>query len=248
MSQSQIIFGFHPIISQLRQSSRSIQEIYLDNERNDPRTKEILELAKENNIRVLMIDRTRLDGIAPQSKHQGVVAKIIPLVIPYKTVEDILESNLTEPAFFLILDGVEDPHNLGACLRVADGMGVHAVIAPKDRAVGLNATVRKVASGAAESVPFIVVTNLARTIRELKNRGVLVIGTAEDGTESIYETSFKGPIAVVLGSEGNGLRRLTKEVCDFLIKIPMLGAIESLNVSVASGIVLSEIRRQRFKS
>ncbi len=248
MSQSQIIFGFHPIISQLRQSSRSIQEIYLDNERNDPRTKEILELAKENNIRVLMIDRTRLDGIAPQSKHQGVVAKIIPLVIPYKTVEDILESNLTEPAFFLILDGVEDPHNLGACLRVADGMGVHAVIAPKDRAVGLNATVRKVASGAAESVPFIVVTNLARTIRELKNRGVLVIGTAEDGTESIYETSFKGPIAVVLGSEGNGLRRLTKEVCDFLIKIPMLGAIESLNVSVASGIVLSEIRRQRSKS
>ncbi len=248
MSQSQIIFGFHPIISQLRQSSRSIQEIYLDNERNDPRTKEILELAKENNIRVLMIDRTRLDGIAPQSKHQGVVAKIIPLVIPYKTVEDILESNLTEPAFFLILDGVEDPHNLGACLRVADGMGVHAVIAPKDRAVGLNATVRKVASGAAESVPFIVVTNLARTIRELKNRGVLVIGTAEDGTESIYETSFKGPIAVVLGSEGNGLRRLTKEVCDFLIKIPMLGTIESLNVSVASGIVLSEIRRQRFKS
>ena len=248
MSQSQIIFGFHPIISQLRQSSRSIQEIYLDNERNDPRTKEILELAKENNIRVLMIDRTRLDGIAPQSKHQGVVAKIIPLVIPYKTVEDILESNLTEPAFFLILDGVEDPHNLGACLRVADGMGVHAVIAPKDRAVGLNATVRKVASGAAESVPFIVVTNLARTIRELKNRGVLVIGTAEDGTESIYETSFKGPIAVVLGSEGNGLRRLTKEVCDFLIKIPMLGVIESLNVSVASGIVLSEIRRQRFKS
>ena len=159
MSQSQIIFGFHPIISQLRQSSRSIQEIYLDSDRNDPRAKEIIELAKENNIRILMVDRARLDGIASQSKHQGVVAKIIPLVIPYKTVEDILEGDLKEPAFFLILDGVEDPHNLGACLRVADGMGVHAVIAPKDRAVGLNATVRKVASGAAESVPFIVVTN-----------------------------------------------------------------------------------------
>ena len=244
MSQSQIIFGFHPIISQLRQSSRSIQEIYLDSDRNDPRAKEIIELAKENNIRILMVDRARLDGIASQSKHQGVVAKIIPLVIPYKTVEDILESDLKEPAFFLI----EDPHNLGACLRVADGMGVHAVIAPKDRAVGLNATVRKVASGAAESIPFIVVTNLARTIRQLKEEGVLVVGTAEDGAESLYEANFKGPIAVVLGSEGSGLRRLTREVCDFLIKIPMLGAVESLNVSVASGIVLSEIRRQRFKS
>jgi 23S rRNA (guanosine2251-2'-O)-methyltransferase len=126
-------------------------------------------------------------------------------------------------------------------------MGVHAVIAPKDRAVGLNATVRKVASGAAESIPFIVVTNLARTIRKLKEEGILVVGTAEDGAESLYEANFKGPIAVVLGSEGSGLRRLTREVCDFLIKIPMLGAVESLNVSVASGIVLSEIRRQRFK-
>jgi len=216
MSQSQIIFGFHPIVSQLRQSSRSIQEIYLDSDRNDPRAKEIIELAKENNIRILMVDRARLD--------------------------------LKEPAFFLILDGVEDPHNLGACLRVADGMGVHAVIAPKDRAVGLNATVRKVASGAAESIPFIVVTNLARTIRQLKEEGVIVVGTAEDGEESLYEVNFKGPVAVVLGSEGSGLRRLTREVCDFLIKIPMLGAVESLNVSVASGIVLSEIRRQRSKS
>ena len=248
MSQSQIIFGFHPIISQLRQSSRSIQEIYLDSDRNDPRAKEIIELAKENNIRILMVDRARLDGIASQSKHQGVVAKIIPLVIPYKTVEDILEGDLKEPAFFLILDGVEDPHNLGACLRVADGLGVHAVIAPKDRAVGLNATVRKVASGAAESVPFIVVTNLARTIRDLKDQGVLVVGTAEDGAESLYQSNLSGPIALVLGSEGSGLRRLTRDVCDFLIKIPMLGTVESLNVSVASGIVLSEIRRQRFKS
>jgi len=248
MSQSQIIFGFHPIISQLRQSSRSIQEIYLDSDRNDPRAKEIVELAKENNIRILMVDRARLDGIASQAKHQGVVAKIIPLVIPYKTVEDILEGDLKEPAFFLILDGVEDPHNLGACLRVADGMGVHAVIAPKDRAVGLNTTVRKVASGAAESVPFIVVTNLARTLRQLKDQGVLVVGTAEDGAESLYQSTLSGPIAVVLGSEGSGLRRLTRDVCDLLIKIPMLGAVESLNVSVASGIVLSEIRRQRFKS
>ena len=248
MSQSQIIFGFHPIISRLRQSSHSIDEIIIDKDRNDPRSKEIINLAKEYNIRVLTVDRSRLDGLTSNKNHQGVVAMVKQIKVPFLTIEDILEGDLKESAFFLILDGVEDPHNLGACLRVADGMGVHAVIAPKDRAVGLNATVRKVASGAAESVPFIVVTNLARTIRDLKDQGVLVVGTAEDGAESLYQSNLSGPIAVVLGSEGSGLRRLTRDVCDFLIKIPMLGTVESLNVSVASGIVLSEIRRQRFKS
>jgi 23S rRNA (guanosine2251-2'-O)-methyltransferase len=166
--------------------------------------------------------------------------------VPFLTIEDILEGDLSEPVFFLILDGVEDPHNLGACLRVADCMGVDAVIVPKDRAVGLNATVRKVASGAAESVPLIVVTNLARTIRALKEVNVLIVGTAEDGDHSLYNSNLKGSIAIVLGSEGDGLRRLTKEVCDTLIKIPMLGVVESLNVSVAAGICLSEVRRQRI--
>jgi len=246
MSQSQIIFGFHSIISRLRQSSHSIDEIIIDKDRNDPRSKEIINLAKEYNIRVLSVDRSRLDGLTSNNNHQGVVAMVKQIKVPFLTIDDILEGDLSEPVFFLILDGVEDPHNLGACLRVADCMGVDAVIVPKDRAVGLNATVRKVASGAAESVPLIVVTNLARTIRALKEANVLIVGTAEDGNYSLYDSNLKGSIAIVLGSEGDGLRRLTKKVCDTLIKIPMLGVVESLNVSVAAGICLSEVRRQRI--
>ena len=248
MSQMQVIFGFHSIISRVRQSSHSINEILVDKDRSDPRTKEITILAKEHNIRVLNVDRARLDGLVSNKNHQGVVAMVKQIKEAFVTVEDILEGELSEPVFFLVLDGVEDPHNLGACLRVADCMGVHAVIVPKDRAVGLNATVRKVASGAAESIPLIVVTNLARTIRLLKDANVNVLGTAENGDFSLYDFDLKGPIAIVLGSEGDGLRRLTKEVCDSLLKIPMLGAVESLNVSVAAGIFLAEVRRQRIKS
>jgi 23S rRNA (guanosine2251-2'-O)-methyltransferase len=170
---------------------------------------------------------------------------VVDTPIPYKDIHDILESDLTEPPFFLILDGVEDPHNLGACLRVADAMGVHAVIAPKDRAVGLNATVRKVACGAAETVPFLAVTNLARTIRELKEAGVFVVGTTMDAPSNLLNIKLDGPIALVLGAEGDGIRRLTAETCDALVTIPMFGSVESLNVSVASGICLYEVRRQR---
>ncbi len=168
--------------------------------------------------------------------------------IPYKDIHDVLESGLTEPPFFLVLDGVEDPHNLGACLRVADAMGVHAVIAPKDRAAGLNATVRKVACGAAETVPFIAVTNLARTLRELQEAGVFVVGAAAEAPSDLLNTSLTGPLALVLGAEGSGLRRLTEETCDALVSIPMFGSVESLNVSVASGICLYEARRQRSKA
>ena len=148
----------------------------------------------------------------------------------------------------LLLDGVTDPHNLGACLRVADGAGAHAVIAPKDRAVGLNATAAKVASGAAESVPYITVTNLARTMRELQERDIWLTGTTEDAESSIYEVDFTGGSALVMGSEGEGLRRLTRENCDRLVHLPMLGSVESLNVSVASGVCLYEARRQRMQS
>jgi 23S rRNA (guanosine2251-2'-O)-methyltransferase len=194
----------------------------------------------------MQVDRARLDGLAGMNgRHQGVIARVIDTPIPYKDIHDILESDLKEPPFFLILDGVEDPHNLGACLRVADAMGVHAVIAPKDRAVGLNATVRKVASGAAETVPFIAVTNLARTIRELKEAGVFVVGTTMDAPSTLLNIKLDGPIAIVLGSEGDGIRRLTAETCDALVTIPMFGSVESLNVSVASGICLYEARRQR---
>jgi 23S rRNA (guanosine2251-2'-O)-methyltransferase len=174
-----------------------------------------------------------------------VIARVVDTPIPYKDIYDILESGLKEPAFFLVLDGVEDPHNLGACLRVADAMGVHAVIAPKDRAVGLNATVRKVACGAAETVPFLAVTNLARTLRELQEAGVFVIGASAEAEHDLFATKFDGPVALVLGAEGTGLRRLTEETCDALVSIPMFGSVESLNVSVASGICLYEARRQR---
>lgn len=246
MSEPRILFGFHAVQSRMRQHAASLQEILIDQDRVDPRMKDLLKLAEAANIRVMQVDRSRLDGIAGKNgRHQGVIARVVDSPMPYKDIHDILESNLTEPPFFLILDGVEDPHNLGACLRVADAMGVHAVIAPKDRAVGLNATVRKVASGAAETVPFIVVTNLARTIRELKDAGVFVIGTTMDSNSTLLNTKLDGPIALVLGAEGDGIRRLTAQSCDALVTIPMFGSVESLNVSVASGICLYEVRRQR---
>jgi 23S rRNA (guanosine2251-2'-O)-methyltransferase len=246
MSEARILFGFHAVLSRMRQHATSIQEILIDQDRIDPRMKDLLKLAKVSNVRVMQVDRSRLDGIAGRNgRHQGVIARVVDTPIPYKDIHDVLESELTEPPFFLILDGVEDPHNLGACLRVADAMGVHAVIAPKDRAVGLNATVRKVASGAAETVPFIAVTNLASTIRELKEAGVFVIGTTMDAPSTLFNTKLDGPIALVLGAEGDGIRRLTAQHCDALVTIPMFGTVESLNVSVASGICCFEVRRQR---
>ncbi len=246
MSQSRIIFGFHAIQSRLRQNAASIQEVMIDKDRIDARMRDLQHIAKQYNVRVMELDRQRLDGIAGvNGRHQGVVARVLDSVMPYKDIDDILESDLTEPVLLLVLDGVEDPHNLGACLRVADAMGVHAVIAPKDRAVGLNATVRKVASGAAETVPFITVTNLARSIRELKDKGVFVVGTSAEAHQELSQAALTGPLAIVLGAEGSGLRRLTEENCDTLVKIPMLGSVQSLNVSVASGIALYEIRRQR---
>ena len=252
MADSRILFGFHAVLSRMRQHATSIEEILIDRDRIDARMKDMLNLAEAAGVRTMQVDRARLDGLAGMNgRHQGIIARVIDTPIPYKDIHDILESDLTEPPFFLVLDGVEDPHNLGACLRVADAMGVHAVIAPKDRAVGLNATVRKVACGAAETVPFIAVTNLARTLRELKDAGVFIVGTAMeapkgmDAPTSLLNTKLDGAIALVLGAEGDGIRRLTAETCDVLITIPMFGSVESLNVSVASGICLYEVRRQR---
>ena len=246
MTDTRILFGFHAVLSRMRQHAGSIQEILIDKDRVDPRMKDLLHMAEQANIRVMQVERGRLDGMAGKSgRHQGVIARVVDTAMPYKDIHDILEADLNEPPFFLVLDGVEDPHNLGACLRVADAMGVHAVIAPKDRAVGLNATVRKVACGAAETVPFIAVTNLARTLRELKDAGVFVVGTTMDASSTLHNTNLDGPIALVLGSEGEGIRRLTAETCDALVTIPMFGSVESLNVSVASGIFLYEVRRQR---
>jgi 23S rRNA (guanosine2251-2'-O)-methyltransferase len=233
--------GFHAVTSRLRQRPETIHEIYVDAERKDARVKDLRELAKRLNVRVIPVDMKRLDGMAGGVRHQGVVAPAEPLDMP-KFIEDVLEG-LEEPPLLLVLDGVQDPHNLG----VADGAGAHAVIAPKDRSVGLTTAAIKVASGAAESVPYIVVTNLARTMRDLKERGIWMIGADDSAPESIYQAKLDGAIALVLGAEGEGLRRLTKDSCDLLVSIPMLGAVSSLNVSVASGVCLYEARRRRMK-
>jgi 23S rRNA (guanosine2251-2'-O)-methyltransferase len=177
------------------------------------------------------------------ARHQGIAARV-EAAAPAQDLDDIL-AGLSEPALLLILDGITDPHNLGACLRVADAMGAHAVIAPKDRAAGMTPVVEKVASGAAETVPFVAVTNLARTMRELKEREIWLIGADQGAASDLYSVKLEGPLAWVLGAEGEGMRRLTRENCDELARIPMLGAVESLNVSVSAGICLAETRRQR---
>lgn len=239
----QIIFGFHAVGARLRTRPESVRELYVDAKRDDKRMQALQETAKSKELRVLAVDGKRLDGMCGTVRHQGVVAMVEPTELP-QFVDDVLEE-LTVPPLLLVLDGVTDPHNLGACLRVADAAGAHAVIAPKDRSVGLTAAAMKVASGAAESVPYITVTNLARTLRELKEREIWIVGADEGGESSLFEAKLGGPLAWVLGAEGEGLRRLTRENCDQIVNIPMFGAVESLNVSVASGVCLFEARRQR---
>jgi 23S rRNA (guanosine2251-2'-O)-methyltransferase len=243
MSETRFIYGFHAVTARLRQHAASVQEIYLDRGRRDRRAQDLVRLAEERGVRVMLVDSERLASMTGQTRHQGVAARAEAAKLPTH-IEDVLE-DLTEPALLLILDGVTDPHNLGACLRVADAMGVHAVIAPKDRAAGINATVAKVASGAAETVPYITVTNLARTMRDLKERGIWLIGADEKGTQDLYSAKLQGALGWVLGAEGEGMRRLTREHCDELVRIPMLGTVSSLNVSVSAGICLAETRRQR---
>ena len=243
MTETRLIHGFHAVTAKLRHAAEDVKEIYLASARQDSRARDLLKLAESHGVRVLPTDSARLDDMASGAQHQGVVARV-SATQRHVAIEDVLDE-LKEPALLLVLDGVTDPHNLGACLRVADAAGCHAVIAPKDRACGLNATAIKVASGAADTVPYIMVTNLARTLRELKERNIWVIGAAGEATKDIYAIDQKVATAWVLGAEGEGLRRLTRETCDDLAKIPMHGSVESLNVSVASGICLFEARRQR---
>ena len=243
MSETRFIHGFHAVTAKLRQDADAVLELFVDAKRNDARARDLLKLAQTLGTRVMPVDAGRLGGMAGSKRHQGVVARISGTHKVLK-LDDVLDG-LGEPALLLVLDGVQDPHNLGACLRVADGAGAHAVIAPKDRAVGLNATAIKVASGAADTVPYITVTNLARTLRELQERNVWCVGTADDAEKSIYAVDLTAPLALVLGAEGDGMRRLTRETCDVLASIPMHGSVESLNVSVASGVCLYEARRQR---
>lgn len=242
--KSKMIFGFHAVTARLRHDASSVEEIYVDAGRHDRRMQELLRAAEAAKVRIIQTEDKRLDGMVGTRRHQGVVAKAGELSLA-RNLHELLDA-IEGPPLLLLLDGITDPHNLGACLRVADGAGAHAVIAPKDRAVGLNATAAKVASGAADTVPYITVTNLARTMRELKERDVWIIGTTEDADKSLYEGDFRSPVALVMGSEGEGMRRLTRENCDLLVSIPMQGAVESLNVSVASGVCLFEARRQRI--
>lgn len=243
MADGHIIYGFHAVISRLRQHAASVQEIYLDATRNDVRAQDLTKLTESHAVRIMAVDAKRLDGLTGHARHQGVAARVVAMHLKHD-LDDVL-GGISGPALLLVLDGVQDPHNLGACLRVADAFGVHAVIAPKDRAVGITAVVSKVASGAAETVPYITVTNLARTLRELKDSGIWIMGADEHGTTGLYDSTLKGALAWVLGAEGEGMRRLTREHCDELVRIPMSGSVESLNVSVASGVCLGETFRQR---
>ncbi|MCC2634146.1 23S rRNA (guanosine(2251)-2'-O)-methyltransferase RlmB [Ramlibacter sp.] len=243
MSAPKVLFGFHAVGVRLRTAPASIIELYVDASRRDARMRQFLQKAQEANVKTIEADGLRLSRLAGSAGHQGVVARVEAIAMS-TSLDDLLDT-VKGPPLLLVLDGVTDPHNLGACLRVADGAGVHAVIAPKDHAVGVNATVAKVASGAAETVPYFMVTNLARTLGELKERSIWCLGLSDEATQTLYQSDLKGPTALVLGAEGTGLRQLTRKTCDALVSIPMLGAVESLNVSVASGICLYEAVRQR---
>ena len=246
MSTPKVLFGFHAVGVRLKTAPASIIEVYVDPTRRDARMKQFLSRAAEAGVRVIEADGPRLIKLTGSAGHQGVAARV-QAVEGVRTLDELLD-DLQEQGtvpLLLVLDGVTDPHNLGACLRVADGAGAHAVIAPKDHAAGINATVAKVASGAAETVPYFMGTNLARTLNELKERSIWVTGTSDDAERTLYDVDFKGPTALVLGAEGAGMRQLTRKTCDQLVRIPMMGAVESLNVSVASGVCLYEARRQR---
>ncbi|GAA5235793.1 23S rRNA (guanosine(2251)-2'-O)-methyltransferase RlmB [Verticiella sediminum] len=244
MSSTQLLVGFHAVTARLRHGPETIREVYVDATRRDRRMTSLVEQLQAAGRRVHPVAVERLDGMAKGGRHQGVLATAEAVALAHD-LDEVLDELDGTPAFLLILDGVTDPHNLGACLRTADGAGAHAVAAPRDRAAGLNATVQRVACGAADTVPYITVTNLARTLRSLKERDVWVVGTDDQAIDTLYDVDATRPIAWVLGAEGEGMRRLTRETCDQLVRIPMQGAVESLNVSVASAVCLYETVRQR---
>ena len=246
MSETQVLFGFHAVGGRLRRRPDSVREIYVDARRSDARARDLLARAKAAGVRVFEVDAQRIDRLAGTTKHQGVAARVAEMRVD--TDLSSIVANAAEPALLLVLDGVQDPHNLGACLRVADAFGAQAVIAPKDRAVSMTPAVAKVASGAAETVPYIQVTNLSRALRELQEAGVWILGADQECGETVAVARLEGPIAWVLGAEGEGLRRLTRDNCDQLFHIPMQGSVGSLNVSVAAGICLYEARRQRAQA
>jgi 23S rRNA (guanosine2251-2'-O)-methyltransferase len=245
MSESAVIFGLHAVRTLLQQRPERAAVLLLQKGRDDARMQELVRLAEAKSIKMEWRELRDLDRLAGSERHQGACLEIRSVgVLGEGALDDLLDA-LSAPPLLLVLDGVQDPHNLGACMRTADAAGVAAVIVPKDRAAGLSATVRKVASGAADTVPLIQVTNLARTLRWLKEREIWIVGTDDQASQTLYGSKLTGPLALVLGAEGTGLRRLTRENCDLLVSIPMRGVVESLNVSVATGVLLYEAVRQR---
>jgi 23S rRNA (guanosine2251-2'-O)-methyltransferase len=247
MSSGELLFGINTVEAALTHDPKNILELYIEADSHNARLKELSEKAREAGVKPHARDKAALDKMTGGARHQGAVAR-------YKTPPPRAENelyalveNAQKDTLLLVLDGVTDPHNLGACLRSAEAAGVTAVVVPKDRAAGITPTVRRASSGAADRVPFFAVTNLARTLKALKDKGVWLAGLEGESKQSLYDLDLKGPLAIVMGSEGEGMRRLTAEACDWLVHIPMKGAVESLNVSVATGVTLFEALRQRVR-
>ncbi len=244
MSQLEKIYGLHAVEALLRHHPKRVKQVWLAEGRGDPRVQVLIELAAQARVSVGQCERREMDAWI-EGVHQGVVAEVSPSQVWGEAMLDELLARVEGPPLLLVLDGVTDPHNLGACLRTADAAGALAVIVPKDKSATLNATVRKVACGAAEVIPLVAVTNLARTLEKLQQKGLWVVGTAGEADQSLYAQDLTGPIVLVMGAEGRGMRRLTREHCDYLVRLPMAGSVSSLNVSVATGVCLFEALRQR---
>ncbi|MCD1637607.1 23S rRNA (guanosine(2251)-2'-O)-methyltransferase RlmB [Pseudomonas stutzeri] len=244
MSQLEKIYGLHAVEALLRHHPKRVKQVWLAEGRGDPRAQVLIELAAQARVSVGQCERREMDAWV-EGVHQGVVAEVSPSQVWGEAMLDELLDRAEGPPLLLVLDGVTDPHNLGACLRTADAAGALAVIVPKDKSATLNATVRKVACGAAEVIPLVAVTNLARTLEKLQQKGLWIVGTAGEAEQSLYEQELTGPIVLVMGAEGRGMRRLTREHCDYLVRLPMAGSVSSLNVSVATGVCLFEALRQR---
>jgi 23S rRNA (guanosine2251-2'-O)-methyltransferase len=247
MTHGDHAYGLHTVEGLIAANPEQVREITVAAGRHDRRLASLIAAAQSRGIAVHSLPGGELDRLLPGVRHQGVIAALAPRSHESLHEQDLAGflAGLAAPPFLLVLDGVQDPHNLGACLRTADAAGVQAVIVPRDRAAGITPVVRKVACGAAETVPVFTVTNLARSLRALKEAGVWICGASDDADRTLYETDLRGPLALVLGGEGKGLRRLTRELCDYLVAIPMAGRVESLNVSVAAGVLLFEALRQR---